>query len=363
MKIVTIIGARPQFIKAAPFSKEFRKENTEILVHTGQHYDENMSQIFFDELGIPKPDYNLNVGSASHAHQTAAMLTKIEDIIFDEKPDALLVYGDTNSTIAGSLAASKLNLPVFHIEAGLRSYNKKMPEEQNRVLTDHISTFLFCPTNTAVDNLKKESIYEGVYQVGDIMYDAVLKNIDIATEKYKCNWKECTGIQDVEIGKYILATVHRAENTDDIDKLRIIFEALNSLSQTVIMPLHPRTKKIVQKYQLLTDNIHIIEPVGYLLMLFLVKNASMIVTDSGGLQKEAYFLRTPCTTLRTETEWIETLNFDWNMLCDIEKLEIINKVTRNVSNLGENYSNSFGNGDTSEIICSILNRHYSKTSI
>ncbi|NCU27671.1 UDP-N-acetylglucosamine 2-epimerase (non-hydrolyzing), partial [Candidatus Nomurabacteria bacterium] len=302
MKLVTIIGARPQFIKAALFSAEFRKENKEILVHTGQHYDENRSEVFFDELNIPKPDHNLGVGSGNHGQQTAKMLEGIEDILFLEKPDGLLVYGDTNSTLAGALAASKLHIPVYHVEAGLRSYNKLMPEEQNRILTDHISDLLLCPTDTAVENLLGEGITRGVINTGDIMYDAVLSNISISESKYSSGrWMEEIRSDNTsipEIGEYYLATIHRAENTDDPAKLKIIFESFASLDKPVILPLHPRTKKLIENIEANTKNVIIIEPVGYLLMLYLTSNAYMVITDSGGLQKEAYFLKTPCTTLR-----------------------------------------------------------------
>src|SRR5690554_6927865 len=265
MKLITIIGARPQFIKAAPFSEEFRKNNKEILVHTGQHYDTNMSDIFFEELGIPKPDYNLGVGSGSHGKQTASMLEGIEEILLKEKPDGLLVYGDTNSTLAGALAASKLHIPVYHVEAGLRSYNKLMPEEQNRILTDHISDMLLCPTQTAVDNLKKEGITAGVANTGDIMYDTVLRNIDIANEKYSNGlWfdeivRENDKISKISEKGYYLATIHRAENTDNPEKLTNIFKAFSELDKPVLLPLHPRTNKLIESLEVDMKNIIIIK--------------------------------------------------------------------------------------------------------
>ncbi|WP_130805817.1 non-hydrolyzing UDP-N-acetylglucosamine 2-epimerase [Senegalia massiliensis] len=352
MKLVTIIGARPQFIKAAPFSEIFRKENEEILVHTGQHYDKNMSNIFFDELKIPKPDYNLSVGSGSHGKQTAKMLEGIEDIILKENPDGILVYGDTNSTLAGALAGSKLLIPVFHVEAGLRSYNKNMPEEQNRILTDHISTLLLCPTQTAIDNLKTEGIKEGVINTGDIMYDAVLRNTKISDEKYKNS--EWNYLKEKD---YYLSTIHRAENTDKKEKLKDIFIALNKLDKPVIMPIHPRTKKKIKDLNIPLDNIKIIEPVGYLLMLYLIKNAHMVITDSGGLQKEAYFLKTPCTTLRDQTEWVETLENDWNILSQIDVQKIKTKVQRKLTCLQHPQPKSFGEGNAAIKICeAIINR-------
>lgn len=360
MKILTVIGARPQFIKAAPFSEEFRKENEEILVHTGQHYDSNMSDIFFEELKIPKPDYNLGVGSNNHGKQTAIMLQGIEEIIIKEKPDGLLVYGDTNSTLAGALAASKLHIPVYHVEAGLRSYNKLMPEEKNRILTDHISDILLCPTKTAVDNLKKEGIIAGVINTGDIMYDAVLRNIGIANEKYsKGLWfdeiiKENSHLNKFVEKEYYLATIHRAENTDNLEKLSNIFKAFSQLNKPVLIPLHPRTKKIVETLEIDMSNIMIIKPVGYLLMLYLTSNAYMVVTDSGGLQKEAYFLRTPCTTLRDQTEWIETLENSWNLLSGIDVEEIKNKVQRELTCLDYFQAKSFGEGNAALKICEAI---------
>lgn len=356
MKLVTIIGARPQFIKAAPFSEVFRKEHTEILVHTGQHYDANMSDIFFDELGIPKPDYNLGVGSGSHGKQTASMLAGIEEILLNEKPDGLLVYGDTNSTLAGALAAGKLHIPVFHVEAGLRSYNKLMPEEQNRVLTDHISTLLFCPTQTAIDNLKKEGIDVGVFNVGDIMYDSVLRNIGLARAKYAHGeWlreiqRDNASVPPLAEKEYYLATIHRAENTDDPVRLTTMFKALRKLNKPVLLPLHPRTKKLVEHLNLDLTNIHILQPVGYLLMLVLTANAAMVVTDSGGLQKEAYFLKTPCTTLRDQTEWVETLENGWNVLSPIEESAIMANVHRTLTCLNHPQPLLFGDGNAAQKI-------------
>lgn len=360
MKIVTIIGARPQFIKAASFSAVVRREHTEILVHTGQHYDNNMSDIFFNELDIPKPDYHLGVGSANHGAQTGRMLEKIEDLLLTEKPDGVLVYGDTNSTLAGALAASKLHIPVFHVEAGLRSYNRLMPEEQNRVLTDHISTLLFCPTKTAVDNLVKEGITEGVFNTGDIMYDAVLKYITFAERRYTNDrWlaelrKEHKGIPDLKEKEYYLATIHRAENTDDPGKLREIFFAFEHLDKPVLLSLHPRTRKMLSGLNLVLSNVIIIQPVGYLLMLYLTANAYMVLTDSGGLQKEAYFLKTPCTTLREQTEWVETLENGWNVLSPINVDCIIRSAKRELNCLRYTQPRVFGDGKAAEYIMRII---------
>ncbi len=362
MKLVTIIGARPQFIKAAPFSEVFRKDNKEILIHTGQHYDDNMSEVFFHELGIPKPDYNLGVGSGSHGMQTGRMLEGIEEIILREKPDGMLVYGDTNSTLAGALAASKLHIPVYHVEAGLRSYNKLMPEEQNRILTDHISSLLLCPTQTAVNNLWKEGIELGVINTGDIMYDAVCRNIDISKRKYSNGYwlselmKENNMPIDINEKAYYLATIHRAENTNDPDKLRKIFYAFEKMDKPVILPLHPRTKKFVEELSITKNNIVVIKPIGYLLMLYLTLNAYMVLTDSGGLQKEAYFLKTPCTTLRDQTEWVETLDNGWNMLSQIEVNTIVETVNRELTCIQHTQKQQFGDGNAAEHICkAILN--------
>jgi UDP-GlcNAc3NAcA epimerase len=359
MKIITIVGARPQFIKAAAVSRIIRKDNTEILVHTGQHYDHNMSDIFFDELQIPHPDYNLGVGSGSHGKQTAEMLVKIEEIIFNEHPDALLVYGDTNSTLAGALAASKQLIPVAHIEAGLRSYNMAMPEEQNRVLTDHISNWLFCPTETSVVNLKNEGITKNVFNVGDVMYDALLYYKQIAMDRYKKIGAEkisriienCNIIKD----EWYLATIHRAENTDKEDKLESILAAFEQLDLPVIFPIHPRTKHIAENLNAKHryHNIHFVDPVGYLYMLYLTSSAKKVITDSGGLQKEAYLLNVPCVTVREQTEWVETLIGNWNVLCSTKTEDIISKVTGTTPDLSAK-ADYYGNGNAAQNICNIL---------
>lgn len=352
MKVLTVIGARPQFIKAATVSNKIRTNgNSEILVHTGQHYDNNMSDIFFEELGIPKPDYNLSIGSSSHGHQTGNMLIALEDIYLKEKPDMVLVYGDTNSTLAGALCASKLLIPVAHVEAGLRSFNKTMPEEQNRILTDHISDLLFTPTLTAVNNLKNENITKGVHNTGDVMYDA----INLFKERAK---EISTIIEKLNLtnDSYILSTIHRAENTDNIKRLTSIISALSNSGKKIILPLHPRTKKFIEEYHLhVRDNIKIIDPVGYLDMISLQENAKKIVTDSGGVQKEAYFLKKPCITMRDETEWVETVQNGWNVIVGSDSNKIIDAL-ENFNPTGTPAS-AFGNGDTSSIITGIIGKY------
>ncbi|MBL4938124.1 UDP-N-acetylglucosamine 2-epimerase (non-hydrolyzing) [Clostridium sp. YIM B02515] len=341
MKILTVIGARPQFIKAAAVSKVLRSKYNEILIHTGQHYDENMSKVFFDELKIPIPDYNLTVGSGGHGVQTGNMLIKLEDIFVKEKPDLVLVYGDTNSTLAGALCASKLLIPVAHIEAGLRSFNMNMPEEQNRILTDHISTLLFTPTTSAVKNLYNEGIKNNIYNVGDVMYDAVKHFTNISKENSSIIDK-----LDLLKKKFILTTIHRAENTNNISNLKNIIEALNETSKTIVLPLHPRTKKYIESYNLvLNNNIKVIEPVGYLDMLNLEMNSEKIVTDSGGVQKEAYFMAKPCITLRNETEWVETVEAGWNIIVGTNK-DKISKAIAEFSPSGIQ-KNIFGDGNAS----------------
>lgn len=317
MKILTIIGARPQFIKAAIVNHALKQSPTinEILVHTGQHFDENMSNIFFSELDIEKPKYNLGIGGGLHGAMTGAQLAAIEDILIKEKPDWLLVYGDTNSTLAGALAASKLHIPVAHIEAGLRSFNRKMPEEINRVITDHISELLFAPTSIAIQHLQKEGIRQNkCHLIGDVMLDAAL----FYGEKAKKTSKILSTLK-IKHRDYVLATVHRAENTDDLQRLKNILSALKKVSETlpVICPLHPRTRQLIEQHglkKMLGENVRLIEPVGYLDMVMLEQNAVVIATDSGGVQKEAFFYHVPCVTLRDETEWVELVEAGWNKL-------------------------------------------------
>lgn len=317
MKVVTIVGARPQFVKASVVSRALEEHGgfDELIIHTGQHYDPNMSDIFFEELGIPLPARNLGIGSGSHGHQTGKMLEAIEAVLLEVQPDLLLVYGDTNSTLAGALAATKLHVPVAHVEAGLRSFNRKMPEEVNRVLTDHLSAYLFAPTDTAVANLQREGLHGcAVHQVGDVMYDVALAYGRRSDQQSMI--LEAWGLTP---GAYALATVHRAENTNDPARLARIFQALGKVGdqQPVILPLHPRTRVLLGKdlqHLLQNGRIRLIDPVGYLDMLQLEKNANLILTDSGGVQKESYFFGVPCITLRDETEWVELVTSGWNRL-------------------------------------------------
>lgn len=343
-KIITILGARPQFIKAAAVSAVFKNQVNELLVHTGQHYDANMSDVFFEELNIPKPQYHLNIGSGSHGEQTGEMLKAIEKVILAEQPDFVMVYGDTNSTLAGALAASKLLIPVIHIEAGLRSFNKAMPEEQNRILTDHVSSLLFVPTQTAVDNLTNEGITNGVHLVGDVMYDGILHFSKIAEEKSDMLEK-----YQLENNQFVLCTIHRAENTNDPARLKAIFEGLNQAKVKTVLPLHPRTQKYIADYGITLENhIQVIEPVGYLDMVRLESACSKIVTDSGGVQKEAFFLGKPCITMRDETEWVETIENGWNILVGADSSKIVNALqTFNPTVERKNY---FGDGTASQQI-------------
>jgi UDP-GlcNAc3NAcA epimerase len=315
MKIVTVIGARPQFIKAAVVSRWLRQTPgcQEILVHTGQHYDENMSDVFFRELEIPMPAYHLGIGSAAHGAQTGRMLEAIEKVLLETKPDKLLVFGDTNSTLAGALAAVKLHIPVAHVEAGLRSFNRKMPEEINRVVSDHLADWLFAPTEAALENLRREGIAEKkVFLVGDVMYDAAI----YYGTRTKADTLQKLGLHSKE---YVLATIHRAENTDVRSRLRDVFAGLNAIAEDVpvVLPLHPRTRAALTRENLLetcSPNLCLLDPLGYLDMVTLEQHASVIATDSGGVQKEAFFHRVPCVTLRDETEWVELVELGWNRL-------------------------------------------------
>ena len=357
MKIVTIIGARPQFIKSAPVSRAIQDHNlknpdnqvNEIIVHTGQHYDDNMSAIFFEELNIPKANVNLGVGSGSHGWQTAQMLIRIEEILIEQKPNWVMVYGDTNSTLAGALAAVKLNIPVAHVESGLRSFNREMPEEHNRVIVDHCSDMLFCPTQTAVENLFKEGITHGVHLVGDTMYDSVLQFVSSARQK-------STIMNDLGLKPkgYLLATIHRPYNTDVPENLLNILSAFIEIGKPVVFPVHPRTKqKIAALNNALqakggANNVLAIEPVGYLDMLVLEENAFSILTDSGGMQKEAYFMGVPCVTLRPETEWVETVEAGWNVVVGANREKIVNAVNSFKSN--DKRPDLYGDGQAGEKI-------------
>lgn len=322
MKIVTIVGARPQFIKAAVVSRAFGEEAaaTEVMVHTGQHFDHNMSDVFFDELAIPKPDHHLGIGGGLHGQNTGRMIEAIESVLLSEKPDRVLVYGDTDSTLATAIAAAKLLIPIVHVEAGLRSFNRTMPEEINRILTDHCSAMLFAPSQVAMDNLAREGVDEAAcHLVGDVMYDAALRFAPIAQARGEAL---LDGI-GIERGGYVLCTTHRKENVDDPDRLRGIVDGLEASERTVVLPLHPRTRARMSEFDLeLPPNVRVIDPVGYLEMITLESNAAVIVTDSGGVQKEAFFHRVPCVTLRDETEWVELIDVGVNRLAGTDPARI-----------------------------------------
>lgn len=361
MNLISIIGARPQFVKAAVLSRYIRDNPscgiTETLIHTGQHYDQNMSDVFFSEMNIPQPDINLNAGSGNHGKMTGIMLEKLEKIFLDKKPDAVLVYGDTNSTLAGALAASKLHIPVAHVEAGLRSFMMEMPEEQNRRLTDHLSSWLFCPTQTAIHNLQAEGINHSadknptadkkyVSQTGDIMYEASLY--------YRQKTKDIREFFEVINQNFILLTIHRAENTDNIEKLSNIVNTLNLLSSySFVFPLHPRTRKILAENNLcFGSHVQMIDPVGYLEMIALENACSAVVTDSGGVQKEAYFFRKPCITMRDSTEWVELVDSGWNTLTGTDSEKIINAIQS--LRIPDIYPSLYGDGKCAEKIASAL---------
>ena len=356
MKLVTIVGARPQFIKAAAVSREVAKHKDvqELIVHTGQHFDSNMSDVFFEEMHIPKPNYNLNINGLSHGAMTGQMMEKIEQVLLNEKPDWVLVYGDTNSTIAGALAARKLHIKVAHVEAGLRSFNMRMPEEVNRILTDRISNILFCPTDEAIKNLHLEgfeNIDATIVKSGDVMQDAALFYAERARAPHF----------DVP-ERFILATIHRAENTDDPERLKGIFEALTEISQEIdiVLPLHPRTRKILEKSSFMMDSerFHLIDPVGYLEMVFLLQHAQLVMTDSGGLQKEAFFFEKPCITLRDETEWVELVHNGYNSVVGANKVAII-KAWQNQNYKLDFSKNLYGGGQASELIIKELKNYKS----
>jgi len=351
IKIICVAAARPNFMKIAPLLEEFKKhqEFKPILVHTGQHYDYNMSGSFFKELNIQKPNYNLGIKAGLHGEQTGRTMIEFEKVCLKEKPQLVIVVGDVNATIACALVASKLHIKIAHIEAGLRSFNKNMPEEINRILTDHISNYLFCPTETAVKNLKKEGIIKNVYNVGDLMYDIFLKNIKIAEKKSKI-----LKTLNLKPKEYYLATIHRAENTDSKNNMKEIFTALCEI-KNIILPCHPRTEKYLKEYKLwdkVNENIKIIKPVGYFDMMWLLKNAKKMITDSGGLQKEAYFAKTPCLTLRDQTEWTETINNGWNKLIEIKKEIIIKNILAKIKT--KTQMKYFGDGKAAKKITKIL---------
>jgi UDP-GlcNAc3NAcA epimerase len=359
-KIVTVVGARPQFVKAAALSRELLNypELEEVIVHTGQHFDGKMSDVFFDEMDIPKPRYNLAINSLGHGAMTGRMLEGIEEILLKEKPDLLLVYGDTNSTIAGALAAKKLHIKVGHVEAGLRSFNIKMPEEVNRILTDRISDVLFCPTDTAVTNLHAEGYDKlgiDIIKSGDVMQDAAMFYAQSSEEKSTVLSKE-----DLKGKDFCLVTVHRAENTDDPERLSSIFSALNEINSevSVVLPIHPRTKKILESNDIQTD-IKLIEPVGYFDMIELLKNAKFVMTDSGGSQKEAFFFKKHCITLRDETEWVELVKGGFNSVVGASKPDILDAYNSLSMKKSDFSVNLYGNGEASQQIAKGILKHLS----
>lgn len=353
MKIVTIIGARPQFIKAAAVSRVLQAQTgiIEKLVHTGQHYDANMSDVFFSELEIPPPAYHLGIGGGQHGEMTGRMLAGIEAVLLKECPDWVLVYGDTNSTLAGALAASKLHIPVAHVEAGLRSFNRRMPEEINRVLTDHASDVLFVPTATAVTHLSREGITgNSVHLVGDVMYDAALYFAKKAE-------RDSTILSTLNLSPagYVLATIHRQENTDDVNRLRSIFDGLGSIDLPVVLPLHPRTRKKLEECKIvIAPTIRLIDPVGYLDMVQLERCAAVVATDSGGVQKEAFFYGVPCITLRDETEWVELVDLGWNKIVPPTDPRLIAEAVQNVMGRQGAEGQPYGDGQAAQKIVRVL---------
>lgn len=361
MKVVNIVGARPQFVKAAVVSRALcqRPELESLLIHTGQHYDTGMSKVFFDELEIPEPDYDLGIGSGSHGQQTGRMLIAIDEVLSKIEPDAVLVYGDTNSTIAGALAAAKVHIPVLHVEAGLRSFNREMPEEINRVLTDHLSDSLFAPTDRAVTNLLREGISQDqIINVGDVMYDAALLYAERAEKQ-----SQILETLHATPGSYVLVTVHRAQNTDCRERLRVICETLRTLSKRmpIIFPVHPRTRKALEHTGLIGSlkNLQLIDPVGYLDMVMLEKNARLVLTDSGGVQKEAFFYRVPCVTLREETEWVELVELGWNCLAPPVSVEVqLAAVESALYSTPAQDAHPYGFGDAAEKIAASIVSHY-----
>jgi UDP-N-acetylglucosamine 2-epimerase len=348
--VCTIVGARPQFIKAAPVLRALSTSFREVLVHTGQHYDYGMSEVFFEEMGMHEPDFNLGIGGGTHGEQTGKMLVELEKVLSAVRPDYVLVYGDTNSTLAGALAAAQAQIPLAHIEAGLRSYNRSMPEETNRVLTDHVSSLLFCPTDRAAENLANEGITKGVHRVGDVMYDALL--YDLAIARNRSTILKSFGLEKKD---YALATIHRAANTDDLARMGAILSALGSLPTRVIFPVHPRTRKMIREAGVsLSENITVAEPVGHFDALILQENANCILTDSGGMQKEAYLLGVRCITLREETEWVETVQAGWNKLAGVN-VNLIRTAFESWHPPADRPA-FYGNGQAAAHICQILSR-------
>lgn len=350
MKVISVVGARPQFVKLAAISKHIRSFFEEVIIHTGQHYDYELSKSFFNELNIPEPDYNLGVGSASHGIQTGKMMIELETIFLDEKPNLVIVFGDTNSTLAGALVASKLNIKLAHVEAGMRNYDRRKAEEINRVITDHVSDYLFTPTKSAVENLLSEGITDDVYNVGDLHYDIILENIDSFDEK-----SNILKLNNIAKKKYVLLTIHKPKNTDNKKRLVGILNCILSTNEQFVFPVHPRTKKALMEYglwyDLINSKIMTIEPLGFHDFMMLLKNATKVITDSGSVQKEAYMLKIPCITLR-ETEWVETVIDGWNIVVNDDKDKLVDSIQNFQPQ--EDQSFIFGSGQTGKQISEIL---------
>jgi UDP-N-acetylglucosamine 2-epimerase (non-hydrolysing) len=354
MKVFSIVGARPQFIKEFAFSQALGPDHEEVLVHTGQHYDDELSDVFFEELGLSHPEYNLGVGSSSHAVQTAEILAAIEPLLDEHQPDVVLVYGDTNSTLAGAIATAKMETDLAHVEAGLRSFNRDMPEDINRILTDHVSDLLFAPSERAVANLREENIEDGVHYSGDVMYDALL-----AVEERARTHSTILEELSLEPDEYVLSTIHRPRNTDDRKRLEAIIEELAADDRDVVLPLHPRTRAALEAYDLLSAaerDLIVTEPVGYVDFVRLMSESQLIVTDSGGVQKEALFLNVPCVTLREETEWNETVETGWNVLVGADRSRLRRALQE--QSAGDADATPYGDGTAADAICSVLDSHY-----
>lgn len=350
MNILTIVGARPQFVKAAAVSRVLRTRHTEILVHTGQHYDDALSGVFFRELGLPEPEIHLGIGSGSHAEQTAGMLIPLEQAILEARPDWVLVYGDTNSTLAGALASTKIQTPVAHVEAGLRSFNRAMPEEHNRVVTDHLADLLLAPTDTAMQNLAREGLVSRSMLVGDVMVDILRLSLPLAEWQ---PWLREQGGPRLDAGRFGLLTIHRAANTGDPVRLAHLLSSIGRLDFPVILPLHPRTRKAIERAQIdVPASIILCEPAPYFVLLGLMRDARVVLTDSGGMQKEAYLLAVPCVTLRAETEWVETLQDGWNVLVDVDQEALLNAARRRRPTTAPR--EVFGNGHAAEAVVAAL---------
>lgn len=352
MKVITIIGTRPEFVQIGPLTKSLRRMgHTEILVNTGQHYDDNMSQIFFRELDLPQPDIDLEVGSGSHAQQTGQMMMKLETVLLEQKPDYVAVYGDTNSTLAGALVAAKIHIPIVHVESGLRSYDRRMPEEINRVTTDHLSNILFAPTDKAVNNLKTEGVSNGVYNVGDVRVDVLADLTTNAIER----WTTLSQQLNLPDSDFIAATIHRAENTDNKDRLNNIIETINHLDLPVVLPVHPRLRKMMTQHELtFSDNVYAIDPVGFLDMVTLLHACKVVITDSGGLQKESYMMNRPTITLRDSTEWVETVDSGWNRLCEPQPDVLGQALADAIANIPEAHPSFYGAYGVGERMVKVL---------